>query len=81
MLGAAGLISLKEMRLRLIEDHDNAKYLAEELDKIQGIEVIKDALDINMVFLKLQMKDWKPSLLRKISSKMESKSILLKADL
>jgi len=53
MLGAAGLIALKEMRLRLIEDHDNAKYLAEELDKIQGIEVIKDALDINMVFFKV----------------------------
>ncbi len=53
MLGAPGLIALKEMRLRLIEDHDNAKYLADELDKIQGIEVIKDALDINMVFFKI----------------------------
>ena len=53
ILGASGLIALKEMRLRLIEDHDNAKYLAEELDKVQGIEVIKDALDINMVFFRI----------------------------
>ena len=53
ILGASGLIALKEMRLRLVEDHDNAKYLADELDKVQGIEVIKDALDINMVFFRI----------------------------
>lgn len=54
LLGAAGLIALKEMRIRLVEDHENAKYLAEELSKIPGIEVDKDCLDINMVFFKVQ---------------------------
>lgn len=54
LLGAAGLIALKEMRIRLVEDHENAKYLAEELDRISGIEVDKDCLDINMVFFKVQ---------------------------
>lgn len=53
ILGAAGLIALKEMRLRLVEDHENAKYMAEELSKIQGIEVLKDNLDINMVFFNI----------------------------
>lgn len=53
ILGAAGLIALKEMRLRLVEDHENARYMAEELSKIQGIEVLKDNLDINMVFFKI----------------------------
>lgn len=54
LLGAAGLIALKEMRIRLVEDHENAKYLAEELDRISGIEVDKDCLDINMIFFKVQ---------------------------
>lgn len=53
ILGAAGLIALKEMRIRLVEDHDNARYLAEGLSKISGIEVDKEALDINMVFFKV----------------------------
>lgn len=52
-LGAAGLIALKEMRIRLIEDHENAKYLADGLSKIHGIEIDKDCLDINMVFFKV----------------------------
>lgn len=53
ILGAAGVIALKEMRLRLIEDHENALYMASELEKIPGIEVLKDNLDINMVFFKI----------------------------
>lgn len=53
ILSAAGFIAVKEMRLRLIEDHDNARYLAERLDIISGIEVQKDCLDINMVFFKV----------------------------
>jgi len=52
ILGAAGLISLKEMTKRLKEDHDNAKYLAEKLHSIKEIEVDFSSLDINMVFIK-----------------------------
>lgn len=52
ILGAAGLISLKHMTKRLYEDHENARYLASELDKIEEIEVDFDHLDINMVFIK-----------------------------
>ena len=53
ILAAAGFIAVKEMRLRLIEDHDNARYLAERLDIISGIEVKRDCLDINLVFFKV----------------------------
>lgn len=53
ILAAAGFIAVKEMRLRLIEDHDHARYLAERLDIISGIEVLKDRLDINLVFFKV----------------------------
>ena len=52
ILGAAGLISLREMTKRLFIDHENARYLADELSQIKGIEVDYKHLDINMVFIK-----------------------------
>lgn len=54
IIAAAGLIALKEMTERLNEDHDNAKYLAKELSKIDGISVFEDRLDINMVFCEIK---------------------------
>jgi len=51
VLGAPGLISLKEMTKRLHIDHENAQYLAKELDKLEGFNVDFDHLDINMVFV------------------------------
>lgn len=56
-LAAAGLVALQDMVVRLKEDHDLAKYLADELDKFSGIEVIRDRLDINMVFFKMQVEE------------------------
>lgn len=53
MLAAAGLIALKDMVDRLDEDHDNAKYMADQLETINGIKVLRDRLDINMVFFTL----------------------------
>ncbi len=52
ILGAAGIISLKEMTKRLNIDHENAKYLADKLQEMKEIEVDYTSLDINMVFLK-----------------------------
>ena len=52
ILGAAGIISLKEMTKRLSIDHENAKYLADKLQEMKEIEVDYTSLDINMVFLK-----------------------------
>lgn len=49
-LAAAGLVALNSMVDRLDEDHKNAKYLADELNKLNGISVIYDRLDINLVF-------------------------------
>jgi threonine aldolase len=50
ILAAAGLIALKEMRLRLDRDHENARVLAERLASIPGAIVDPSAVDINMVF-------------------------------
>lgn len=50
ILAAAGLIALEKMRIRLREDHDNARLLGAELAKIPGIEVFTEDIQINMVF-------------------------------
>jgi len=49
ILAAAGLEAL-EMRHRLIEDHENAIYFGDELEKNSGIHVKKDSIKINMIF-------------------------------
>ncbi len=50
ILAAAGLIALKEMRLRLDADHDNAKLLAARLAEIPGMRVEIEKIQINMVY-------------------------------
>lgn len=52
VLGACGLISLQEMTNRLQEDHDNAKYFADEISKLPEFEADYDHLEINMVFVR-----------------------------
>jgi len=52
ILAAAGLIALKNHRNSLDADHMNARFLAENLATISGIEVYQDRLDINMVFFR-----------------------------
>ena len=51
-LAAAGIVALDIMTKRLYEDHENAKLLANELSKIDEIDVDFDNLKINMVFFK-----------------------------
>ncbi len=53
ILAAAGIIALEKMVDRLHEDHENAKYLAQELSKLPGVNVIEDRLDIDMVFFEM----------------------------
>lgn len=58
-LAAAGIIALKDMAPRLHEDHQLARYLADQLDQFSNIEVIRERLDINMVFFKMKDVDEK----------------------
>ncbi len=50
ILAAAGIIALEKMTLRLQEDHDNARYLAQKLSEIDYITCDPAAVEINMVF-------------------------------
>lgn len=52
-LAAAGLIALEVMTKRLQEDHDNAKYMAQCLQKMPGVTLDMNSVEINMVFFKL----------------------------
>ncbi len=55
VLGAPGLLALKEMTKRLCIDHENAQYLAQKLDGFKAFDVDFDSLDINMVFVKTSL--------------------------
>jgi threonine aldolase len=51
ILGASGIVALETMTKRLHVDHENALYLANELEKLEGFTVDFKHLDINMVFV------------------------------
>jgi threonine aldolase len=54
ILAASGIIALEEMTKRLHEDHENAQYFANRLEEIAGIHVIRNRLDLNMVFINIE---------------------------
>ena len=53
-IAAPGLIALGKMTKRLGEDHEHAKYMAAGLDEIDEINILKNQLDINMVFFTIK---------------------------
>ena len=54
VLAAAGLIALKEMPARLKDDHANARLLAEAIASASAAEIDLDAVQSNIVILKLK---------------------------
>ncbi|MEG2927904.1 MAG: low-specificity L-threonine aldolase [Oscillospiraceae bacterium] len=72
LLAACGIIALEKMVDRLQDDHDNAKLLAQELNKIKGVKVLMDNTDINIVFASL---DRPKEFINAIPSKMLEKGI------
>ena len=50
VLAAAGLPALEEMTKRLHIDHENARYLGQELAKIPAISIDQSRIHINLVF-------------------------------
>lgn len=53
ILGAAGLVALKEMTGRLFEDHAKAKTLSKALSQLPGVELVLEEPEINMVFFRI----------------------------
>ena len=55
ILAACGIVSLEEMVDRLKEDHENAKYLANCLDEIDGFSVKLKSVQTNIVCFKFEL--------------------------
>ncbi len=52
-LAAAGEIALTENTARLVDDHTNAKYLAEQLNNVEGFSVNLAHIQTNILFAKV----------------------------
>ncbi len=57
VLAAAGLVALREMRQRLAEDHVRARRIAERLATLPGFGVDLEAVQTNIVFVRLEKLD------------------------
>ena len=65
ILGAAGIIALKEQCAKLIFDHKRAKKLSKELSKISGLTINPRDTQINLVFF-----SWPPAKDEKIAQRI-----------
>ncbi|MCL2571685.1 MAG: low-specificity L-threonine aldolase [Defluviitaleaceae bacterium] len=65
ILAASGIIGLETMTKRLQADHDNAMYLAKQLEKIPGTTLDISRVHINMVFFSLDRPGLTEELLKK----------------
>jgi threonine aldolase len=54
VIAAAGLVALREMVDRLVEDHENAAALADGLAEMSGLEVDPAPLRTNIVYFTLR---------------------------
>ncbi len=53
VLAAAGIVALKTMTDRIIDDHENARNLAEEISKIDGVTIDLDRVKTNIIYFSL----------------------------
>lgn len=60
ILAAAGIVALKQHVQRLVEDHRNAKRLADGLAEIPALEVDPSSVQTNMVFCTVADESMKP---------------------
>jgi len=50
IIAAAGIVALENMVDRLVDDHTNARYIAEELSRIDVFEINLDTVQTNMIY-------------------------------
>jgi threonine aldolase len=56
ILAAAGLIALETMTERLVEDHENARFLATQVADMPGVELDPATVQTNIVIFRLKQK-------------------------
>jgi len=72
VLAAAGIVALTEMVDRLIEDHANAKKLAEGLANIKGLSINPDRVRTNIVYFEVTNKGTTSQMM---TEKLESRGV------
>ena len=75
ILAAAGIYALENNIKRLADDHANAALLANELSKIEGINVLNNSAETNMVFLQLDK-----TVKTDMASHFKSQNIIIPSD-
>jgi len=75
IIAAAAKIALEESPKVLQQDHDNAKYLAQQLNLLPNVEVNEDHVETNMVFAKFS----NTIDINNIVEQLKAKNILLTA--
>ena len=76
MLAAACRIAVEEMPKRLCEDHENAKFLAEGLGRIPGIQIDARKVATNIVVFDVSETGMAPA---EISARLKARGLLLNA--
>ena len=56
IVAAAGIVAINEMVERLVDDHANARLLAQGLAAIEGIKLAVDEVETNLVFFEVAQK-------------------------
>jgi len=72
ILAAAGLLSLNLAEFQLLEDHKNAKLLAEGIAQINGLTIDVKKVQTNIIYFGLNSPKWTGS---QLVSKMENRGI------
>ena len=75
ILAAAGLYALRHHRARVIEDHENARFLAESLNQMPGLTVALDGVHSNIVMVDVDVSVGAPA----IESAARSQGVLFSA--
>jgi threonine aldolase len=73
ILAAAGLVALEEMPHRLGEDHLNARFFAEEIKKVRGLQMA-GAVQTNILVFDISATGWTTS---KLSAALKSRGVLI----
>ena len=76
ILAAAGLVALEESPAKLLVDHANARFLAEGLARIPGIEVDPAKVDTNVVVFDIAATGLAPA---DVSARLRERGVLMNA--
>ncbi len=77
ILAAAAILAIREMPNRLLEDHENAKYMAKRLAELPGVSVDLNSVQINMVFFGVKRER---AAIDALPERMLEKGILINAE-